>query len=40
MLEEVANSGHNARFDIDENALMTGLKLYVSVLWELLGQKQ
>ena len=29
MPEEVANSG-----------LMTGLKLYVSVLWELLGQKQ
>ena len=37
---DIAAPHHNARFDIDENALMTGLKLYVSVLWELLGQKQ
>lgn len=37
---DIAAPHHNARFDIDENSLMTGLKLYVSVLWELLGQKQ
>lgn len=36
---DIAAPHHNARFDIDEQALVTGLKLYVSVLWELLHEK-
>ena len=36
---DIAAPHHNNRFDIDERSLLIGLKLYVSILWELVGIK-
>ena len=33
---DIAAPHHNNKFNIDERALLIGLKLYVSILWEIL----
>ena len=35
---DIAAPHHNSKFNIDEHALLIGLKLYVSILWEILHE--
>ncbi len=33
---DIAAPHHNNKFNIDERSLLIGLKLYVSIVWEML----
>jgi len=37
---DIAASHHNVKFDFDEDALILAVKVYISILWRLLGQNK
>lgn len=36
----IAASHHNDKFDFDENVLLTGVRVYTSILWEILNENK